>query len=161
MAFAENAGMSIRGFFGRAAGWFGRALATPQRTLTALAVVVGLITGVGATVFAGLIILVERLYFEHLGGALAAWQLQFVLLPLFPASGALLVGLITYFFAPEAAGAGLVSRRAGRAARQGRITASKPLSLESVTWSEYGGGRRRDKWEIQCWCRYTRPGDSP
>jgi CIC family chloride channel protein len=110
-----------RVLFGQAARWFGKALATPQRTLTALSVLVGLTTGLGATAFAALIILVERLYFERLGGLLHEYGLELILLPLLPASGALLVGLITQFFAPEAEGHGVPEVMYAMAKERGRI----------------------------------------
>ncbi len=72
----------FRTAFGKAARWFGKALTTPQRTLTALSVVVGLTTGLGATAFAALIILVERFYFEWIGGALESRGLLLWMLPL-------------------------------------------------------------------------------
>ena len=41
-----------------------------------------------------------------------------------------------------------VSRRAGRAAGQARITAQRPLSLDSSGSFGYDGGLRSDKWKI-------------
>jgi CIC family chloride channel protein len=121
MTLSENAGNLIRGIFGTLAGWLGKALASPQRTLTALAVAVGVITGLGATAFAALIVAVERLCFEHLGGVLLEHDLHFLLLPLLPAGGALFVGLITHFIAPEAEGHGVPEVMYAMAKEGGRI----------------------------------------
>ncbi len=49
---------------------------------------------------------------------------------------------------PEASGAGLASRRAGRATTQARIEAREVVSLESSGSFGYDCGLRLVKWEI-------------
>lgn len=117
----EQTGNWIRVRFGKAARWFGKALTSPQRTLTALSALVGVTTGLGATAFAALIILVERFYFELIGGALDRDGMYLVLLPLLPASGGLLVGFLTYYFAPEAEGHGVPEVMSAMSEQGGRI----------------------------------------
>jgi CIC family chloride channel protein len=93
----------------------------PQYALTLLAIVIGLVTGLGAIAFSSLIDMVRDVYYHHVGAALYARQLYFWLLPLLPMSGALLVGLITYYFAPEAEGHGVPEVMDAMARKEGRI----------------------------------------
>jgi CIC family chloride channel protein len=116
----------------RLMGRLGQLWATPERTLTVLAILIGVTTGVGATGFAALIRLAEWVYFGHLGVWLDSLGLGLILLPLLPASGALLVGLITYYYAPEAEGHGVpevmdaIVRKRGRI--RPRVTAAKAVA---------------------------------
>ena len=72
-------------------------------TLTILAVLIGALTGLGSVIFTKLLGLAHELCYspEGLYGGKA------LLLILLPAAGALLVGLITYYFAREAKGHGV------------------------------------------------------
>ena len=99
----------------------GDAWATTDRLLTRLAVVVGLVTGLWAIGFSWLIDSVRDLYYHHGGQALATHGLFHWLLPLLPMSGALLVGMITWRFAPEAEGHGVPEVMDAMARRGGRI----------------------------------------
>ncbi len=100
---------------------FGGLFLAPERLLTTLAIFTGLITGLGALAFSELIGLVEWIYFAVVGAELARRELLYVLLPLLPMSGALLVGLITHFFAPEAEGHGVPEVMDAMARKGGRI----------------------------------------
>lgn len=93
----------------------------PEQLLVILAALVGVVTGLGAIGFSELIALVERLCFEHLGHGLQATGVYWLLLPLLPMAGALLVGLITTLFAPEAEGHGVPEVMDAMARRNGRI----------------------------------------
>ncbi|MGD8452428.1 MAG: chloride channel protein [Phycisphaerae bacterium] len=96
-------------------------LENAERLLIVLGVVVGLVTGLGAVGFSWLIELSRELYFHHFGTALRSANLHIWLLPLLPMSGALLVGLITYYFAPEAEGHGVPEVMDAMARKAGRI----------------------------------------
>ncbi|MCK5270284.1 MAG: chloride channel protein [Sedimentisphaerales bacterium] len=72
-------------------------------SLTILAVVIGALTGLGSVAFTKLIELAHDLCYSP-GGLYGGRGLLLVLLP---AAGALLVGLITYYFAREARGHGV------------------------------------------------------
>lgn len=98
-----------------------RLWANPDRLLTTLAILVGLITGLGAIGFSALIDLVKDVYFQHAGGELAARGLFRWMLPLLPMSGGLLVGLITFYLAPEAEGHGVPEVMDAMARKGGRI----------------------------------------
>jgi CIC family chloride channel protein len=86
---------------------FGASGAASDYPLSTLAVVIGLVTGLGAIGFSTLIDQARELYFHRFGTMLNDAGLYIWLLPLLPMSGGLLVGLITYFFAPEAEGHGV------------------------------------------------------
>lgn len=98
-----------------------RLWANPDRLLTTLAILVGLTTGVGAMGFSALIDRVQRICFDWCGGGLAARGVYEWLLPLLPMGGALLVGLITFKFAPEAEGHGVPEVMDAMARRGGHI----------------------------------------
>lgn len=98
-----------------------RLWATPERLLTTLAIIIGVVTGLGAVLFSALVSYGEAFYFEHVGHGLRERGLFVWLLPLLPMSGALLVGLITYFFAPEAEGHGVPEVMYAMARKGGRI----------------------------------------
>jgi len=99
----------------------GRLWTEPERLITALAFLIGLITGLGALGFSYLIEATTEFYYEHLGGRLHEAGLYFWLLPLLPMSGGLLVGFITRYFAPEAEGHGVPEVMDAMARRGGRI----------------------------------------
>ena len=102
---------------GRSLRWVGKLLASPERLLTTLAFLIGGITALGAIGFSFLVELVTEGCYEHLAPALPSlW-----LLPLLPMAGALLVGLITFFFAPEAEGHGVPEVMDSMARKSGRI----------------------------------------
>jgi CIC family chloride channel protein len=101
--------------------WGGRLLGTPEQQLTALAIVTGVVTGLGALAFSNLVGWFEWFYFDWLGGALHESGLYFWLLPLLPMSGALLVGMITFYFAPEAEGHGVPEVMDAMARKGGKI----------------------------------------
>lgn len=92
-----------------------------DRLRIVLAVVIGLVTGLWAIGFSWLIDLVRTVYYEHGGEVLRARGLYLWLLPLLPMSGALVVGLITHFLAPEAEGHGVPEVMDAMARRGGRI----------------------------------------
>lgn len=94
---------------------------TPDKSLTTLSIIIGLITGLGALGFSKLILWGEKFYFEHLGTQLHEQGLFLLLLPLLPMSGAVFVGLITYYFAPEAEGHGVPEVMDAMARKGGRI----------------------------------------
>ena len=100
---------------------FGRIWSTPERLPTTLAIVIGAVTGLSAWLFSKLVTKVETLYFTDAGDALRAYDLYWWLLPLLPMSGALLVGLITHYFAPEAEGHGVPEVMDAMARKGGRI----------------------------------------
>lgn len=95
--------------------------ARPERLLTTLAFIIGVITALGALGFSWLIQEATHFFFGYAGGKLAEHGLYFWLLPLLPMSGALLVGMITYFFAPEAEGHGVPEVMDAMARKGGRI----------------------------------------
>lgn len=99
----------------------GGLLRAPERQMTTMAIVIGLVTGLGAFGFSELVKLVEGLYFERFGDVLKAADLYWVVLPLLPMTGGLLVGLITYYFAPEAEGHGVPEVMDAMARKGGRI----------------------------------------
>lgn len=94
---------------------------TPERLLIILAAVIGAVTGLGAIGFSALIELARTFFFGQIGTALHERGLYAWLLPLLPMSGALAVGLITYFFAPEAEGHGVPEVMDAMARKGGRI----------------------------------------
>ena len=95
--------------------------ATPERLLITLAMFIGIITGLGAVGFSALIDVVTAFFFLRFGGALDEHQLLPWLLPILPMTGALLVGLITYYLAPEAEGHGVPEVMDAMARKGGRI----------------------------------------
>ncbi len=84
-----------------------------------LAVVVGLLAGLGAVGFRYLIMEFERLFFD--GGASALGFMGPYYLIIIPAVGGLFVGLITHFFAREVKGHGVPEVMVAVAAKGGRI----------------------------------------
>lgn len=104
----------------------------PDRRLTVPALIIGGVTALGALGFSWLIEIVTHFCFERVGHLLAARHLFFWLLPLLPMSGAILVGLITFYFAPEAEGHGVpevmdaMARQAGRI--RSRVAAAKAVA---------------------------------
>lgn len=99
----------------------GRFWGRRDRQLNALAFGVGLVTALGALGFSWLVDTVTGFYFGDVRGQLEAVDLQFWLLPMLPMTGALLVGLITYYFAPEAEGHGVPEVMHAMARQGGRI----------------------------------------
>ncbi len=73
----------------------------PEAWLNVLGAFIGVVTAVGAVLFATGLVAAEHLT-EHLQGAWSIWML-----PVIPMVGALLCGLLVYFFAREAAGHGV------------------------------------------------------
>ena len=124
---------------GRRGGWPLRRLLAllehPDRRLTLLAFIIGAVTALGALGFSWLIEVSTHFYFEILGKGLTSVGLYYWLLPLLPMSGAILVGLITFYFAPEAEGHGVpeVSGCHGAAQRPDSATCGR----------SQGRGRRR------------------
>lgn len=110
-----------RGITGRLLRRVSRLWARPDHLLTTLALIIGPVTALGALAFSWLIEVVTRFYFEHTGHYLAAHGLYYWLLPLLPMSGGLLVGLITYYYAPEAEGHGVPEVMDAMAREGGRI----------------------------------------
>lgn len=100
---------------------FGRVWAGSDRLLTTLAFIVGIVTALGALAFSFLVQWVSEFYFGDFRSALARHGLALWLLPILPMSGALLVGLITHFFAPETEGHGVPEVMDAMARRGGRI----------------------------------------
>lgn len=111
----------VRGKLARFLRRLGGLLKRPDRLLTTVALLIGCITGLGAVGFSYLIEAVTHFYFRDVAGELARRDLQWVLLPLLPMSGALLVGLITYYLAPEAEGHGVPEVMDAMARKGGRI----------------------------------------
>ncbi len=101
---------------GTASGWL-----TSERRLVALGAVVGVVTALGAWGFSALIEAAEWLFFAVLAGAANDAGVYIWILPLLPMSGALLVGLITAYFAPEAEGHGVPEVMDAMARKGGRI----------------------------------------
>ena len=99
----------------------GSLFATPEQQLTAMAIITGLVTGLGALAFSQLVKWFEWFYFDYVETALAESGLYFWLLPLLPMSGALLVGIITCYFAPEAEGHGVPEVMDAMARKGGKI----------------------------------------
>lgn len=105
-----------------------------------LAVMVGVITGLGALVFRWLIDFFQDLFFRW-----APAQLGPIPLPLLPAFGGLLVGLLVYYGAREARGHGVpevmaaVAQNGGRI--RGRVAAVKALASALTIGSGGSAGR--------------------
>ncbi len=91
----------------------------PDRLLTTLAIIIGCVTGFGAVAFSRLVSFMEEFYYDDLGGQILP-SMPWLLL-LLPMSGAILVGLITYFFAPEAEGHGVPEVMDAMIRKGGRI----------------------------------------
>ena len=87
--------------------------------MIALAVFVGVGTGLGAVAFRKLIALFKTLFFTHTR-SLFGFLGSFSVVPL-PAIGGILVGLLVYFFAREAKGHGVPEVMAAVALKGGRI----------------------------------------
>jgi CIC family chloride channel protein len=83
------------------------------------AVVVGFVTGLGAAVFRWLIVTITWFCFEWLPQATQGLGPSYLILA--PAVGGLLVGLLVYYFAPEAKGHGVPEVMEAVALRGGRI----------------------------------------
>jgi len=91
----------------------------PEMVMVLTALVVGLGTGVGAVAFRYLIRLVGWVGYNWFPQVTPGWGRAYVLL--IPAVGGLLVGLLVYFFAPEAKGHGVPEVMEAVALRGGRI----------------------------------------
>ena len=83
------------------------------------ALVVGLITGIGAIIFRYLINAVEWIGYDLIPSLTEQWGKAYVIFV--PAIGGLLVGLLVYFFAREAKGHGVPEVMEAVALRGGRI----------------------------------------
>lgn len=119
MPSATKPGDRLRTAVGGGLRRLGRLFAGSNHLLTTLALIIGAVTGLGAIGFSRLIAFVSDFYFGRIGdgsGSISPW-----LLPLLPMSGALLVGLITYYFAPEAEGHGVPEVMDAMARKGGRI----------------------------------------
>lgn len=101
--------------------WVGRFLTRSDRLVTTLAFIIGTVTGLGAIGFSLLVEQFSHLYYGQLRGILVGDSSIPWLLPLLPMSGALLVGLITWKFAPEAEGHGVPEVMYAMAKGGGRI----------------------------------------
>lgn len=121
MSKRRNPRERLRRLSSRLLRFSGSLLATPERQLTALAILTGLVTGFGALAFSELVSWFEWLYYDYVGTQLHESGLYFWLLPLLPMSGALLVGLITFYFAPEAEGHGVPEVMDAMARKGGKI----------------------------------------
>ncbi|MBN1845571.1 MAG: chloride channel protein, partial [Sedimentisphaerales bacterium] len=88
--------------------------------LNVLACLIGALTGLGSVAFTKLIDLAHEFCYGS-GGGHGVYGGHKLLLILLPAAGALLVGLITYFFAREAKGHGVPEVMDAIARRDGRI----------------------------------------
>lgn len=106
---------------GRVARWLLGPLGSTEQLLTALAVAIGLTTALGALGFTWLIEFSKDFFFGDVGTRLFERGLFLLLLPLLPMIGAVFVGLITHFFAPEAEGHGVPEVMDAMARRGGRI----------------------------------------
>ena len=95
----------------------------PERRSVALAVTIGAVTALGALGFSWLIKIVTQLCFEVVGQILQSHNLFYWLLPLLPMGGAVFVGLIIFFVAPEAEGHGVPEVMDAMARQAGRIRA--------------------------------------
>lgn len=87
--------------------------------LVVTALFVGLLTGVGAVIFRYLIRGVAWIGYEWIPAVTSQWGLAYVIFV--PAIGGLLVGLMVYFFAPEAKGHGVPEVMEAVALHGGRI----------------------------------------
>ena len=98
---------------------FRRYLANETSKMIALALVVGVAGGFGAVFFRSLIEMFRDLFFTQGGETLGFMGEYYVILV--PAAGGLLVGVLVYFFAREARGAGVPEVMEAVALRGGRI----------------------------------------
>jgi len=94
-------------FHNRLLNWMGQRKLSQETLLMVLAIFSGLVGGLGAVAFQKLIHFFNRLAFEDLYQWLEHFSGGLFLLPLIPAVGGLLVGLLVYHFAPEAKGHGV------------------------------------------------------
>lgn len=85
----------------------------------ALALVIGILTGLGAVAFRKLINFFHNEFFDY-GGQLLSFLGQYYVI-IIPMAGGLIVGPLTYFFAREAKGHGVPEVMAAVAVRGGRI----------------------------------------
>ncbi len=110
--------------------------------LVVLAVLIGAGTGLGAMAFSYLLSKTIHFYYGWVQGTLhisgGSWTL--LLLPLLPASGGLLVGLITYFFAREAKGHGVPEVMDAIARRNGVIRPRVSLAKAVASALTIGSG---------------------
>lgn len=125
---------SIPGYVTRHLGWLTSQLSWPRispfRLGILLAILVGVVSGLGAVGFHYLLDFFHALFFGAYLGSL--WPLGRYAVILLPATGGLLVGLLVYFFAREAKGHGVpevmlaVTREGGRI--RGRVAVIKSLA---------------------------------
>ncbi|RME81138.1 MAG: CBS domain-containing protein [Caldilineae bacterium] len=92
---------------------------SPELIFMGTALLVGLMTGVGAVAFRWLIAFVARIGYEWVPAATASLGVSYVVYV--PALGGLLVGLLVYYFAREAKGHGVPEVMEAVALRGGRI----------------------------------------
>jgi CIC family chloride channel protein len=131
-------------FFSRINNWLNQRQPSEELILVGLGLVVGIGAGLGAVIFRYLINGVSWIAYEWFPDLTPGWGNAYVLI--IPAFGGLLVGLLVYFFAPEAKGHGVPEVMEAVAIRGGRI---RPIvavikSLASAICIGSGGSAGRE-----------------
>ncbi len=108
-----------RPFAARLSSFVERRQIPEELILVGTALAVGLATGIGAVIFRYLIRGIGWIGYDWIPRVTASWGLFYVVMV--PAVGGLLVGLLVYFFAPEAKGHGVPEVMEAVAIRGGRI----------------------------------------
>lgn len=121
MANERTALDSLRILTARGVRWASRLWDNPDRQLWTLALIIGVVTGLGAIAFSNLVDLVLDYCFHDLGGTLTPIVGEWGIYLLLPMLGALLVGTITFYFAPEAQGHGVPEVMDSIARKSGKI----------------------------------------
>ncbi len=129
---------------------YSRFWSSETAVMLAMALLVGLGSGFGAVAFRWLIETAHTFFFVTFptflpSPALTPFHLQTLVTVITPAVGALIVGLITYFVAPEARGPGVSSVMEALALQRGRIRprviAARPIATSVSLGSGGSGGR--------------------
>ncbi|MGE3182594.1 MAG: chloride channel protein [Phycisphaerae bacterium] len=122
----------FRTFAARAVRGISRLWDNPDRQLWTLALIIGIVTGLGAIAFSKLVDVVLEFSFERVGEPLKLALGSYALFLILPMVGALLVGIITNYFAPEAQGHGVpevmdsIARKGGKI--RPRVAVAKAVS---------------------------------